>query len=119
MRITSVPAPFTTAPMAERKFARSTMWGSLAALWMQVVPLADTAVSMLFTVAPTLGISRKMSPPISSSALAMMTPPGVSTSAPRARMPFSVWSMGRRPKSQPPGSGTSARLNTPSSTGAK
>ena len=58
MRITSVPAPLTDAPMLDRKLARSTMWGSLAALWMQVVPLADTAVSMQFTVAPTLGMSR-------------------------------------------------------------
>ena len=56
--MTSVPAPLTTAPMLDRKFARSTMCGSLAALWMQVVPLADTAVNMLLTVAPTLGMSR-------------------------------------------------------------
>ena len=44
MRITSVPAPFTTAPMLDRKLARSTICGSFAALWMQVVPDAETAV---------------------------------------------------------------------------
>ena len=32
MRMTSVPAPLTRAPMEFKKFARSTMWGSLAAL---------------------------------------------------------------------------------------
>ena len=105
--------------MLDRKFARSTMCGSLAALWMQVVPLADTAVNMLLTVAPTLGMSRQMSSPINSSASATTTPPSVSTRAPSAHMPFTVWSIGRAPMSHPPGSGTSARPNTPSKTGAK
>ena len=56
----------------------------------KIVPEAETAVSMLLTVAPTLGISRKMSAPINSSALATTTPPRVSTSAPSVRMPLIV-----------------------------
>ena len=119
MRMASVPAPFTDAPMLLKKLARSTMWGSLAALWMQVMPGAETAASMEFTVAPTEGISKKMSAPISSSAFAESVPPRMSTSTPRARMPLSVWSMGRSPRSQPPGSGTSARMKFPSSTGTR
>ncbi len=86
---------------------------------MQVVPLALTAVSMLLTVAPTEGMSRKMSSPISSSAETSRLPPSVSAFAPRVRMALSVWSMGRAPMSQPPGSGTEAWPNTPMSTGAR
>ena len=108
--------------MLDRKFARSTMCGSLAALWMLVVPFAETAISMLFTVAPTLGMSRYTSEPVSPrsrSACATSTPPTVSTAAPSARMPLTVWSIGRAPKLPPPGSGTSARPKMPTSTGAR
>ncbi len=105
--------------MAERKLAKSTICGSLAALWIQVVPLALTAVSMLFTVAPTDGMSRKISVPMSSSASASRLPPSVSTCAPSVRMALSVWSMGRAPMSQPPGSGTLARPKMPINTGAR
>ncbi len=43
--MTSVPAPMMSAPIEFRKLARSTMWGSLAAFSMTVMPLASTAAS--------------------------------------------------------------------------
>ena len=47
-----------SAPMELRKLARSTMWGSLAAFSMTVLPAARTAESMMFMVAPTETMSR-------------------------------------------------------------
>ena len=51
--ITSVPAPRISAPIEFKKFATSTMWGSLAALSIVVVPSASTLASITFIVAPT------------------------------------------------------------------
>ncbi len=51
--MTSVPAPDTFAPMAFRKFARSTICGSFAQFSMIVMPLQRTAASRMFIVAPT------------------------------------------------------------------
>ena len=56
--MTSVPAPMIWAPMELRKLARSTMWGSLAAFSMMVMPWARAAASMMFMVAPTDTMSR-------------------------------------------------------------
>ena len=67
-----VPAPTTMAPMRLRKAARSAISGSRAALSMTVVPLASTAASSRFSVAPTLGNSSTMRAPNSSSARASM-----------------------------------------------
>lgn len=50
--------PEICAPMAFRKFARSTMCGSLAQFSMIVMPLHKTAASRMFIVAPTETISR-------------------------------------------------------------
>ena len=50
-------------PMAFRKFARSTISGSWAALEMIVTPSAVVAASMMFSVAPTLGVSSRISAP--------------------------------------------------------
>ena len=54
----SVPAPRILAPMELRKLARSTMWGSLAAFSMTVLPSAMTAAIIMFMVAPTDTTSR-------------------------------------------------------------
>ena len=43
----------------------STISGSRAALSITVVPLASTAAMRMFSVAPTLGKSSRMSPPCS------------------------------------------------------
>ena len=115
MRITSVPAPFTFAPIMLRKLATSTTWGSFAALAIMVCPSAATAASIMFMVAPTLTTSRYISAPLSLSALAFTEPPCITISAPSARMPFICWSMGRWPMAQPPGRAISAFLYRPSS----
>ena len=46
--------------------------------------------------------------------LAQMRPLRTSTSAPMDTKPFTCWSMGRPPRSQPPGRGTSAQPKRPS-----
>ena len=63
--MTSVPAPMMSAPMELRKLARSTIWGSLAAFSMTVMPSASTAASMMFMVAPTVTTSRYTCVPLS------------------------------------------------------
>ena len=55
--IVSVPAPFIFAPIVFKKFATSTIWGSLAALSIIVVPSAKTLASITLIVAPTDVIS--------------------------------------------------------------
>ena len=63
MRIVSPPWPAMRAPIATRKFARSTTSGSIAALWITVSPCAVTAASIAFFVAPTEGMRNDTSPP--------------------------------------------------------
>ena len=53
-----VPAPLTSAPILFKKFAKSTISGSQAALSIIVSPSAKTAAIIIFCVAPTLGKSR-------------------------------------------------------------
>ncbi len=60
-----LPSPSILAPRPLRKRARSCTWGSLAALRSTVVPEAATAAMRAFSVAVTLGSSRKMSAPLS------------------------------------------------------
>ncbi len=55
--IREVPAPRTTAPMAQSMAARSMTSGSLAAFSMTVVPLASTAAMSRLSVAVWLGYS--------------------------------------------------------------
>ena len=86
---------------------------------MEVLPVAETAVSMVLMVAPTEGMSRYTSAPCRPSVETSSVPRSILTSAPSVVMPLMVWSIGRAPMSQPPGMGTSARENSPSSTGAK
>src|SRR5215218_7548823 len=59
-----VPMPSILAPSATRKCARSCTWGSEAALRRYVVPWAPTAATSAFSVAVTLGSSRKTSAPL-------------------------------------------------------
>ncbi len=58
--MTSVPAPRTSAPIVLRKFATSTMCGSLATFSRMVSPSASTAASIALMVAPTETVSKKM-----------------------------------------------------------
>ena len=98
----SVPAPLIRAPMAFRKLARSTTWGSLAAFRSTVLPLALTAASITLMVPPTVGRSKYTAAPFSLP-LAQIMPLDSLTSAPSARKPLMCWSKGRLPMAQPPG----------------
>ena len=53
--ITALPAPRTLPPIALMKFAKSTISGSRAALWITEIPGSSTAAIRIFSVAPTLG----------------------------------------------------------------
>ena len=87
----------------------SAISGSRAALRMVVVPLASTAASRRFSVAPTEGIGSRMSAPRKPcGAVAWIVPPSSSTMALMARSP-AIWkSMPRKPIASPPGSGRRA-----------
>ena len=56
--ITSVPAPWISAPIVFKKLATSTTCGSFAALSIVVVPSAKTEASITLIVAPTETVSR-------------------------------------------------------------
>ena len=60
---TCVPRPAILAPIAIRQAARSAISGSRAALRMVVVPVAATAASRRFSVAPTEGWGSRISAP--------------------------------------------------------
>ena len=103
-----VPAPRTTAPMSHSMEARSATSGSFAAFSITVVPLASTAAMSRLSVAVWLGYSRTTRVPT-------RRPPGTvprtspwddSKRAPMAVRPVRWKSIGRSPKSSPPGSGT-------------
>ena len=103
------PAPSTRAPIAFRKFARSTTSGSRAADSITVVPRANTAAIIRLSVPSTVG---PLSPRISTvvptrpfGASMSMLPPFTRTRAPRAWMPRRCRSTGRSPIRHPPGSG--------------
>ena len=111
-----VPAPLILAPMALRKSARSRTSGSRAAFSMTVVPLASTAAISTLSVPVWLGYSRTTRLPTSRG-----TPPTVDStrpstfpceevnSAPMASRARRCMSMGRGPKSSPPGIDTWAQ----------
>ena len=113
--IKSVPAPRMSAPIAFRKFATSTIWGSFAALSIVVVPLASTADNITFIVAPTDTISIYIELPINLSAFACIVPLPTDTVAPRVSKPFMCWSIGLAPNLHPPGTPTSAEPHLPRS----
>ena len=56
MRMLSVPAPLTLAPIPLRKMAKSTTSGSLAAFSSTVVPSAKEAAIIKLIVVPTLAL---------------------------------------------------------------
>ena len=58
MVMTSVPAPLIFAPMALSVSARFTTSGSLAAFSSRVVPFARAAAIMIFSVPPTVEMSK-------------------------------------------------------------
>ena len=112
--ITSVPAPLISAPIVFKKFATSTMWGSLAALSIVVVPLAKTLANITFIVAPTETTSIYIWAPFRQFAFADIVPFPISTLAPNNSKPFICWSIGLAPKLQPPGIPTSISPVLPS-----
>ena len=72
MTIVSVPAPWIFAPMAMRKFARSTTSGSRAAFSRTVSPSASVAAIIRFSVPVTVTVSSTMRAPLSRPARARM-----------------------------------------------
>ena len=76
--------------MLPKKLAKSTIWGSLAALTMVVLPGTMTAISMVLTVAPTLGISKYTSAPAGVWASETSAPRTVSTLTPKVERPLMV-----------------------------
>ena len=64
MTIRSVPAPLILAPMAIRKFARSTTSGSRAAFSSTVSPSASVAAIMRFSVPVTVTVSSTRRAPL-------------------------------------------------------
>ena len=67
----SVPAPRTSAPIEFKKFAKSTICGSLAAFSMTVLPRAMDAARIIFIVAPTETLSRYIRVPCSLPSIAL------------------------------------------------
>ncbi len=97
------PMPVMSAPIATSISQRSTTSGSRAALSSTVVPAASTAAVTMFSVAPTLGNGSTMSAPCSRSARACSSPWASLNSAPIASRAAMCMSIGRAPKSSPPG----------------
>ena len=105
--------PRIRAPMCVRKSARSEISGSRAAFSMTVVPLARTAAMRTLSVAVWLGYSKTIRWPTSRPSRPPGTRPSmlpctVWNTAPNVERPWRWMSMGRLPKSSPPGSDTLA-----------
>src|SRR4051794_35948185 len=100
-----VPMPSILAPSATRKCARSCTWGSEAALRRWVVPWAATAATSAFSVAVTLGSSRKTSAPLRRAALNSSWCVAV-TVAPNCSKARKCVSRRLRPITSPPGGGS-------------
>ena len=69
-----VPAPSIFAPILFKQFAKSTISGSIAAFVILVVPSANVAAKIIFSVAPTLGKSKLISALIILSHLHVINP---------------------------------------------
>ena len=116
MVIVDDPAPRMRAPMRLRNDGQVAISGSRAALSMTVVPLASTAAISAFSVAPTLGNSRTIRAPMQRrSAVGLDVAVRRSNAAPSCSRPRRCMSIGRGPKSSPPGSDTRARPSRASS----
>ena len=94
---------------------KSTISGSRAALSITVTPLAKTAAVKMFSVAPTLGNFSSIDAPCNSFAIARMPSLLSSNFAPIASRPSTCKSIGREPKSSPPGIAISALPYRPTS----
>ncbi len=106
--IVDVPAPSICAPIALRRSAKSEISGSRAAFSITVAPFANAAAMRMFSVAPTLGNSSVTGAPLKPSAQPRTYPCSSSNVAPSASSPDRCMSIGREPKSSPPGSATRA-----------
>ena len=102
-RSTDVPSPRICAPQARRNRIRSQISGSLAALQSTVSPSAPSAASSRFSVAPTLGIGRAIVQPRRRPAVQRTHSPCPAQCAPSRRRPRRCRSIGRSPRTQPPG----------------
>ena len=100
-----VPMPSMSAPSATRKCARSCTCGSEATLRRCVVPWAATAAISAFSVAVTLGSSRKTSAPVRRFAVKCSRSLAV-TPAPSCSNARKCVSRRRRPMTSPPGGGS-------------
>src|SRR5438874_3921057 len=105
-----LPIPSIRPPRPTRYRARSCTCGSLAALRRIVVPAAATAAMRAFSVAVTLGSSRKMSAPRSVFASSWYVAPTV-ISVPNRSSARKWVSTRRRPITSPPGGGRFTRPN--------
>ena len=101
--------------MSTSMLHRSTISGSRAALSSTVTPLASTAAVKMFSVAPTLGNFNSMLAPVSFFAVTRMPSLFSSNCAPIASRPATCKSIGREPKSSPPGIAMSALPYLPTS----
>ena len=113
MRV-DVPIPSMRHPIFRSMLHKSTISGSRAALRIVVTPLATTAAIRMFSVAPTLGKSKSISAPCNRDARPMMPSAVTSNVAPIASSPRRCMSMGRPPKSSPPGNAISISPHRPS-----
>ena len=96
--------PSIRAPQAFRYLHRASTSGSLAAPSIRVQPLAVTAASRIFSVAPTLGRARRISAPRSpSGARPQILSPSSEKQTPICSSARRCRSMGRLPITQPPG----------------
>ena len=102
-----VPTPSIRAPIFFSISHKSTISGSRAALRRVVVPSARTDAIKMFSVAPTLGNSNSMSAPCNRAHRPTIPSDVTSNVAPIASSPRKCMSIGRPPKSSPPGSAIS------------
>lgn len=102
------------APILFRKFAKSTICGSLAAFSIVDIPSANTVASIAFIVAPTDTISKYIWLPFNFFAFTSIFPCSASTVAPSNSKAFMCWSIGLAPSLHPPGIPTTACLHLPS-----
>ena len=97
-----------SAPAARRKPMRSTISGSRAAPVMFTVRFPSAQASRRFSVAPTLGSGRRISPSKRLCHTAHMCPSSKRKRAPSWDNALTCRSIGRSPSGQPPGSASSA-----------
>ena len=103
-----------SAPILFKKLATSTICGSFAAFSITQIPSAKEAAIIMFIVAPTDTLSKKILLPVNLEVSTSTIPLLTSASAPNALNPFRCKSIGLLPILHPPGSATFAFLYFPS-----